>query len=667
MLKQIAGLAMVVSALAPGLSWGQTQLPDLAGATLEELMNIEVTSVSRREQRQEDVAASLYVIGRDEIRRSGLTTIAEVLRLAPGVQVSRVNSNKWSVSVRGFNTVASSKLLVMVDGRSIYSPAHATVLWDTEDVMLEDVERIEVIRGPGGAMWGANAVTGVINIITRPSAETRGGLARVSGGTFDTSSAAFRYGGGKGALSYRVFAQGSDHGQSRGAFGGPAHDAWQSVTGGFRADWSGGPQTVMFQAATTVGEQRPLWIDPRIQPQPAPTTGVWEVSNTRVSHAQMRWTRARTNGDTLQVQGYFDENKRDEFLGFYHRRTYDADAQYTSDLGRGHTLVTGGGYRHLTEQIRGREVYSFTPEQVRPIIANAFGQDTVAVAGDRAEVTFGAKYEHSTFTGAAFQPNARVMWKPARQQRVWAAVARAVRTPSLVNRGVRIELPPVPLPNGMSLVAGAVGNPDLTDESVVSIESGYRVSVGGRLSVDAVGFRGSYSDLISQEPPAQPTFAIVNGVPTLFALATFENRTRATTTGAEFTARTEVVRGWDVDASLSFFHVRTFANGSQDTHTVTVDGDTPSRQWRLHSGWSLGPRRLADVRLMRVGALRAAGVAAYTRLDARLEWGLSGHVSIAADGQNLLSRSHLESALISDALGTTRIPRSGNLGLVWRF
>ncbi len=664
MRKQVAGLAMVISALAPGLSWGQAQLPDFANATLEELMNIEVTSVSRREQRAEDVPASIYVISRDEIRRSGLTSIAEVLRLAPGVQVTRLNGNKWAVSVRGFNTPLMSKLLVMIDGRSIYNPAYSSVYWDTEDLILEDVERIEVIRGPGGAMWGANAINGVINVITRSSTETRGGLARMSAGTFDSTSAAFRYGGGMGPLTYRAFAQASAHGESVSQSGGAAGDNWHSVTGGLRADWTGGQSAVMVQAATTVGQQRPLWLDPSSQ---TPTVGTTNVTDTRVSHALLRWTQTNATGGALQLQGYFDENLRDELIGTYRRHTYDVDGQYTMPLGRRHTFVTGGGYRHLSEFIGGDGPYSFTPSHARPIVVNTFAQDSVTMAGGRVEATIGAKYEYSSFDGAAFQPNARVMWKVATRQRVWAAVARAVRNPSLVDRGFRFEAPAVPGPNGLMIVGGLAGNPDLEHERLLNLEAGYRVNAGGRISLDAVAFRGHHDGLQTQEPPTQPTFALVNGVPTLFAIATYENLQQATTTGVEVIVRGQITRAWEADVSMSAFRVVPTRNGSLDTHSTTIDGDTAARQWRLHSGWAFGTNRLADVRLIRVGALRAAGVPAYTRLDARLEWGLTSQVSIVGGGQNLLSRSHLESATDSGALITTRVPRSGNVGLAWRF
>ena len=297
---------------------GQSGPTDLRLATLEELMSIEITSASRREQRVEDVPAAVYVISRDEIRRSGMTSIPELLRLAPGVQVARINSNKWAVSVRGFNSLYSNKLLVMVDGRSIYNPAFSTVLWDTEDLVIEDIERIEVIRGPGGAMWGANAVNGVINIITRPSSDTTGGLARVSGNTFETG-AALRYGGQFGKSSYRLFAQGSSLGDSLSAPGISANDDSRSFTTGFRTDWTRGRDSLTFQGSATSGRQQPLWLDvtsATVESGPVVST---HTSTTELANVLGRWTRTSSNGASFQLQTYFDSAHREEAIGSYTR------------------------------------------------------------------------------------------------------------------------------------------------------------------------------------------------------------------------------------------------------------------------------------------------------------------------------------------------------------
>jgi iron complex outermembrane receptor protein len=257
--------------------------------------------------------------------------------------------------------------------------------------------------------------------------------------------------------------------------------------------------------------------------------------------------------------------------------------------------------------------------------------------------------------------------KPARQHRLWAAVARAVRTPSLVDRGFRVEMAPMPLPGGLTLVAGAAGNPELEAERLLDVETGYRVNLGSRVSLDAVAFRGRYDDAIVQEPPTQPTMALVDGRPVLYAMATYHNGHRLVTTGAEISARATLARFWSADASVSLFRAGALAHEEAVVPVVDLRDDTAGRQWRLHSAWSLGARRVADLRLMRVSAVEPARIPAYTRFDARFEWGLAEHVSIAADGQNLLSSSHLESSIHDDQVMSTRIPRSGHIGLLWRF
>ena len=469
----------------------QRQTPDLRVATLEELMNIEVTSASRREQRAEDVPAAVYVIGRDEIRRSGLTSIPELLRLAPGVQVAQINANKWAVSVRGFNSLYSNKLLVLVDGRSIYNPAFSTVLWDTEDFLIDDIDRIEVIRGPGGAMWGANAVNGIINIITKPSTATRGGLVQVGTGTLDTATAAVRYGGSFGGLTYRVFAQGSNHGPGTWPEDTPAaSDRWHSLTSGVRGDWTGGRHALMFQSSSTHGQQRPLWFNLDRAAIARGQLGTDDVSETDVAHALARWTYTQSAGASLQVQAYYDESHRDETIGVYDRSTWDVDAQYHVTLGTRHNLVAGGGYRHIDEVLEGRGGYAFTPNRVTSNIFNAFAQDTIAMARSRVEVTLGAKYENNTYAGSGFQPTTRVLWKVTPQQRLWASAARAIRIPSLIDRGLHVEYPPTMLPNGISLTAGALGNPEFGSEHLFNAEIGYRLNLGSRVSIDAVGFSG---------------------------------------------------------------------------------------------------------------------------------------------------------------------------------
>jgi len=655
--------ALLLCAAVPAQA--QTPPMDLSVASIEDLMNIEIVSASRKEQRVDEVPAAVYVITHDEIRRSGMTTVPALLRLVPGVQVAQINSNKWAVSVRGFNGVYSNKLLVLVDGRSVYNPLFAGVIWDTEDLMLEDVDRIEVIRGPGAAVWGANAVNGVINIITKPSSDTGGLLVRAGAGTYERNSLAIRYGGTAGSGAYRTYAQLSTHGDSVGASGAGAADHWRSVISGFRGDWSTGQDAYMVQGSVAVGEQRPLWFNLDPAANLRDTSG---VSDTQTGNVLGRWTHTRGSGATLQLQSYVDIAHRRESIGEYHRQTVDLDADYHTALGRRHDLVVGGGYRNIAEAINGGVGYSFDPSRVRETVLNVFAQDEIALARRRVKLTLGAKFEHESDDGTTMQPTARLMWNLKPRQHLWASVSRALRTPSLVDKGIHIDfLPTAPTATSpLPVFVSVSGNPAVRNERFVSTEAGYRLDIASRVAIDVAGFRGRYQGLQTSETSA-PNLAFVNGRPVIRVSTVFGNLLDAETRGGEITARATLTDAWQVDGTFSAFHLTPHLDAaSRDPRAATFDGSAPSFEWRGHSAVSLGPRVQADVQLFYVGSLRELGIGSYTRADARIEWKLTGPLAIAVQGQNLLSPAHAEFATGDNTLLTTRVPRSAALRLTWR-
>jgi len=655
--------ALMLSVAVPARA--QTRPMDLSVATIEDLMNIEITSASRKEQRVEEVAAAVYVITHEDIRRSGMTSVPDLLRLVPGVQVAHINSNKWAVSVRGFNGLYSNKLLVLVDGRSVYNPLFAGVIWDTEDLMLEDVERIEVIRGPGAAVWGANAINGVINIITRPASDTAGLLVRAGAGTYERNNLAIRYGGTVGSGAYRAYAQLSTHGDSVGVSGADANDHWRSVTSGFRSDWTRGPNAYMVQGSVAAGEQRALWfnLDPAAGLQDTSS-----VSSTQAGNVLGRWTRTRASGAALQVHSFVDIGHRGESIGDYQRQTVDLDADYHSALGRRHDLVVGGGYRYIAEAVRGGPGYSFDPSRVSESLFNAFVQDEIALAGRRVKVTLGAKFEHESDDGTTVQPTARVMWNINKRQHVWAAASRALRTPSLVDKGIRINFRPTPASaTSPPVFITALGNPAAQNERFISNEAGYRIDIASRIAIDVAGFIGRYQGLQTAEPSA-PTVAFVDGRPVVHVSTVFDNLLDAQTRGGEITARATLTDAWQVDGSFSAFHLTPHLNAaSHDPGAATFDGSAATFEWRGHSAMSLGPRVQADLLLFHVGSLRELGIPSYTRADARVEWKLTAPLSIAVQGQNLLGPAHAEFATGTTTLLSTQVPRSAALRLTWRF
>jgi iron complex outermembrane receptor protein len=641
----------------------QTRPADLALATLEDLMNIEVTSPSRKEQRAEEVPAAIYVITQDDIRRSGMTTVPDLLRLVPGVQVAQINSNKWAVSVRGFNSLYSTKLLVLVDGRSIYNPLFATVLWDTEDLLLEDVERIEVIRGPGAAIWGANAVNGVINILTRRSADTQGLLVRTGVEAPGAADGAVRYGGTAAAGTYRVYAQSASHAGTEMPSGAGADDRWRTLTAGARGDWASGADSYFLQADATSGEQRPLWLNLDPATVASSYTSPDAVSETKAGHVLGRWQRAFPDRAALQLQSFADFAHRREAIGEYDRRTFDLDAEYHARAAARHDLVVGGGYRLIHEEMTGAGGYMYNPDHALTTLVNAFAQDEIALAA-RVTMTLGAKFEHETLAGPNFQPTARVMWNVAPQQHLWAAVSRALRTPSLIDRGLDVELLPRRQADGSLLIVGAHGNPSLGDERLSSAEAGYRVNLSSAATLDVAGFAGRYDSLAIYEPQAVTP---VPGSSVLRLDTQFQNILKATTHGIETTARVRLTGAWQIDGALSTFHLTPDPNGSHASWVAAYDGHAPAYQWRAHSAWSLGPHAQADFALFHVGPIVQTGIPAYTRADTRVEWKLSPRVSATVAGQNLLNSAHYEFDGDDTNIAATLVPRSGSIRLTWRF
>lgn len=659
-------LMLTVGCTAEGLAQAVVTPRDLADASLEDLMNIEITSASRKEQRAEDVPAAAYVITREDIRRSGMTSVPDVLRLAPGVQVAQINSSKWAISVRGFNSLDSNKLLVLIDGRSIYNPLFAGVLWDTEDVMLEDVERIEVIRGPGAAVWGVNAVDGVINILTRSAADTTGLLVRSGVGTFDRSNLAVRYGGTAGRRgAYRAYTQLSMHGESVFVPEVAANDRWRSFIGGFRGDWVAGADGFTLQGAATIGQQRPLWVS--FAPSAGGLVDTSGVSETQLGNVLARWTHTRANGATFQLQSFVDIAHRQEAIGRDRRSTVDVDGIYHTTLSARHDLVLGGGYRHIVDATGAAPGYRFVPSRLQDNLVNLFAQDEIAL-GRRVTVTLGAKFEHQGNANPSLQPTARMMWKLRPRQHLWAAVSQALRTPSLVEQGAIIDLPPAIMAGSPVPVAISVrGNPAFKNERLVSTEAGYRLDIGSRAAIDVAGFFGRYHHLSTNEP-SDPTIIIMDGRPVAIVTTGYQNLLNADSTGVEITGRLAISPAWQADGTFSAFHLTPHPDpATRDPVAAVTDGDAPAYQWRGHSAMSFGPRLKADGLLFYVGALGRLAVFSYTRADVRLEWKLTRDLSVVGQGQNLFNRAHLEFAGNSSNIVTTQVPRSWGVRLTWGF
>lgn len=464
---------------------------------LEELLNVEVTSVARKAQRLSDSAAAVFVLTRSDIRRSGATTLPGVLRLVPGVEVARIDSNKWAVSVRGFNNRFANKLLVLIDGRSAYSQLYDGVFWETTDLPLEDIERIEVIRGPGGTMWGANAVNGVINIITTHSRESEGTLVSVTGETVGPGGlGTVRQGwhlGDTGGL--RVYAKGLD----RTLTNGPAmHDRWSLARGGFRADGGTAERGFSLQGSAYSGQFGQTYAQlPTLTDSPQ-TPGDSDVHGGQFSGAL---TRGRSASSLLTLRSFVDYTYRKELLLTDRRFTADVDLQHRLAVSRRHDVVYGAGYRRTNDDVLGTAFASFSPRKRGGDLFSVFAQDEIAVT-PAFHVTAGTKFEHSTIAGGGWQPSTRAIWNMKPSHAVWGAVSRALRTPSRAELDVTVvlqQLPPSPLvPLPTQVVRESA--PDMKPEVLWAYEGGYRGRLGDRLSVDLTAYLGDYSRLSQSVP-----------------------------------------------------------------------------------------------------------------------------------------------------------------------
>lgn len=646
-----AALTLCAVALATTVYAGaqSTEAPgkNLADLSIEELMNESVTSVSKKEQRLGDVAAAISVLSNDDLRRSGATTIMEALRLVPGVNVGQVNSHEWAVSARGFNDVFANKLLVLVDGRSIYTPLFSGVFWEFQQALLDDVERIEVIRGPGATIWGANAVNGVINVVSRSARETQGGLLYGGGGDQDVLLGGVRYGGQAGpGTYYRVFASYRRVADFPLPGGASAQDGWEGRQGGFRVDHYPSADTQLTWQADMADVQRD---DDELSGYNLNTLG--------------RWTRRFSERSSMEIQAYYDRVVRDESSrGLLHMDTVDLTAQHTLRLGPNHDVIFGAGYRDIINRM-----WQTTPViQVRRTrshleLFNAFLQDEFKFIPDKLTLTVGVKIEHNSYTGWEFQPSVRAVFKPTPQSTLWAAVSRAVRTPSIIEAGdvaaIRVGAP-FPGPDGGLYLPTVVGNADPSAEVLLAYEAGYRVQASSMASVDVALFYNDYSKLLSSA--VVPRF--VSGVPLGLAEIPFVNLLSRETYGGEASLTVTPVGAWRLTASYSYLTMR--LNGTVGAAGFGSNASWPQHQAVLRSSYDFTPRTSLDVQVRHVSAI--PGAAAYTTAGFRLAHRWGDRLELSLVGQNLFTPQHPEHGAELLTV-TTEVPRSFYGKIVWRF
>lgn len=649
--------ALLLFCLRVGAQQAEPDIQALKQLSLLELTQLEVTSVSRTAEPLGEAAAAVAVLTQEDLRRSGATSIPEALRGVPGIHVARRNANSWAVASRGFSSINSEKLLVLSDTRSIYTPLFSGVQWDVQNFLMEDIERIEVIRGPGATQWGANAVNGVINITTRNARDTQGVYAEAGTGSEEQTTLGLRYGGRAGSGYYRVFGQYFEIDSSE--LADPVSpDDWRMGHLGFRADWErGGSDSFTLQGD---------WYDGRVgQVGPAVTIigrpGPQPPLRAKLSGGNLlaRWVRELGGDSRLALRAYYDRTRRDDPSFLDTLDTFDIDLQH--DFGWAiHRVTWGLNHRQTRNRNTGKGIFAVDPPYSRDAVFGGFVQDRITLR-DGLYLTAGTKLEHNDFSGFEVQPSVRLAAALPRGQTLWAAVSRAVRVPTRLERDVAIEATQPGDDPSLQLL----GNPDFNSERLLAYELGYRWQVSPRLAVDLASFVNRYRGLSSLElgdsfidpDDGREVIPIIN-----------RNLTDARALGAEALVSFSPTDRWKLTASYAWLDLDLDPQGMDLNRGVFADGATPRHQLGLRAAWDLGPVQL-DGFLRHVSRIRrepqivtGEGIPGYTDVDLRIAY-LRGRLEWALALRNLLHHDRLEFGAPDQRGG---VERSIRATLVWR-
>ena len=664
LLLLLPGLSLIVPARCPA---DQTQ--DLTTFSIEELMDIKVISVSKKSQRLSDSAAAIFVITREDIRRSGVTSIPDALRMAPGVNVARIDANKWAINCRGFNSRFSPSLQVLVDGRSVYTPSFSGVYWEVTNVLLEDVDRIEVIRGPGATIWGSNAVNGVINIITRKANDTQGGFLQTSAGTVEKNMVAARYGGAMGEDKFwRIYAKHRARDEFDRLSGENASDDWQINQAGFRMD-------AQLSAADDVIVQGDIYDghihqDLYLYSRTSPYMDEFPVkTNVSGSNVMGRWTKVLSGTSEMSAKMYYDAMHRSEDMLNEDRYNVDVEFQHRFGMGFGNDVIWGLRLRHSHDDYSGSKATFMDPESTNNLLYSAFIQDEISFPGDQVKLTFGSKFEHNDYTGFEIQPSTRLLWKPGERHRLWAAISRATRIPS------RVEADAIIYFNGTSTAGSPyptytrfLNNKDQTAETLWAWEAGYRFIPQQNLSIDLALFFNDYKDLRIYSIQNSAYIDHVNQM--VIQDVALSNMANVQSWGAEISV--DLATGSHAKWTLAYSFI--FHDYYNDDD-FELDFGFTKHQVSLRGRFDLTKNLTLDAWFRYVGKTKANyvffesltyDIDDYATLDLRLGWRIRPDLEFFLTGQNLLQDSHLE--FVQEAFSyPVEVPRSAYAGLTYKF
>jgi iron complex outermembrane receptor protein len=660
----LAGLALAF-AVSPLEAFAQeTNGTDLDLPSLEQLMSAEVTSVAKKEQTLSATPAGVYVVSSEDIAASGERNIPDLLRIVPGLQVAQMDENKWAVSARGFNGWWNNKLLVLVDGRSVYTTLFSGVFWDQIDLPLDEIDRIEVIRGPGAALWGTNAVNGVVNIISKKAQNTHGNLLTAGAGSHEPGSVGVRTGGEiKSNLDYRFSGNYGDH---QGLMPAPSFDSsnfQQQAGAGFRLDWGLRNGTLVAIGNILRGSSGGLRsnIDNIERGAVSVEKGTTETTGTDLL---LRWTHETSSGEAFTLQASHAWLDRASKQLSYRVHTVDVSLEHRFRWGLRNEFVWGAANRTTTDKVVGGAGLSFVPVHDLYHMSSVFLQDDATLVPHRLAVTIGAKIERDSHRNPDLMSTARVLWTPSRSQSLWAAVSQAERVPSRTDRGLEFRSPPLPDADGVNIIVEAHGSPSIVSEEVLSAEIGYRMQQR-RFSFDVAAFHNFYDNLRTSEP-GQPFITTTAGSTNLILPSTFGNKASAETYGAEISTHVVLTPRWKLTANYALLRIQIHrVEGGLDPQVELDEGRTPRHQVGFRSSFDIGRGLKLIPSTYYVGALSKVAVPSYVRLDLHLSWQLQENVALSLMGQNLLRARHLEFA---DQVSASVEQRRNVFGQIsWRF
>lgn len=647
---------------------------DVMEMDLEALMKMQVTSVSRKSENLSDAAAAIHVITQEDIRRSGATSIPEVLRLSPGLEVARQDAHNWAISSRGFNDEFANQLLVLIDGRSVYTPLFAGVYWDVQDLMLEDIDRIEVIRGPGATLWGANAVNGVINITTKSARDTQGLLITAGGGTEERGFGSVRYGAKVSENSYfRVYSKYFNRDESALLDGTDANDSWSMHRGGFRYDWLPNDEnTVTLQGDIYQGQLDQTITVPNLAPPRF--SDQWDKElETSGGNVLGRWTHQFSSESELALKLYYDRTERDRVVFAEQRDTADLDLQHRFALGSRQDIVWGLGYNITSDSLENSSAVMFNPLERTSSLYSAFVQDEITLIEDRLNLTLGTKLEHNDYTGWELQPSGRLALKITDRQTAWFAASRAISTPSRAEDDIRINRQVVaagPPPVLLSMF----GSREIDSKELIAFELGYRIQPHDRITFDLATFYNLYDKQRSLEARPLDFSELPANIVLPYQIG---NLIDGETYGFELASNWQVTDWWRLKAHYTFWRLALHKDpASTDPLLEQAEGDSPKHQVGLRSLMDLPHHLELDTGLRYVDtlatrrrfvAMNDLSIPSYVVADARIGWRPNYNWEVSLVAQNLFEARHQEFAPSYIQTQETQVETSVYAKVTFRF